>query len=545
MKETSTSEKRHDLPDFNLKEISKLDFGKLEGEHDELLEKSFAVTSAIRKFIDKDFNYILSPKGGGKSALFNVFNRQLLSNQVDYKRLSLISINQAFGFDSSYLSTTNFKGKESSSISIGWALFILNKIIQKIIAEDKNLEGYDTLISKLSKVEEFKNEFKLYNILDHFKRLKVGISFNISGTEVEAIPKISIDQIKEQLNLNTVFEQINAFYKQNKRELVISIDRLDNFVRKETYDLQKNYLQGLIDAIEEIQQNSNIQPILFLRSDLYYSSEIDIEYDKAKERTLELKWEQSETLLFLSFRFLANSYINENFASYLQECVSNEVKQPNIKYKKIKKPWYSFLLFWVKFESQRRIDLKKNISYNVAEKFIKLFMPHEVLVGNEKMDFLEWLFTNLSDANGFVNPRLLIRFLNLLSEEQSKFYKLNEVVKQTVSPVLNNGFPHYPLFTREVLLEVYSQLQNEELRNVHKILKSREYQAVFKMINEKTANKNMFKSGDISLKQVDMDREDLKRMLKYVELIGYCKEIEKGVYHVPPLFGRKLELVYS
>ena len=132
-----------------------------------------------------------------------------------------------------------------------------------------------------------------------------------------------------------MFKKINQFYKDNNTTALILIDRIDNFVQKEKYSLQKKYIQGLFDSIEEISLLDNIHPTLFLRTDLFYSYDSDIELDKVKDRTIELKWSKGETLNFILYRFNNNPYIRNTFNPFLNHFMRNDkviksVSRPNI-----------------------------------------------------------------------------------------------------------------------------------------------------------------------------------------------------------------------
>lgn len=55
---------------FNYRELDKLSFGDVEGENDASLATSFTLTGSVVKLTEGRFNYILAPRGVGKSAIF-------------------------------------------------------------------------------------------------------------------------------------------------------------------------------------------------------------------------------------------------------------------------------------------------------------------------------------------------------------------------------------------------------------------------------------------------------------------------------------------
>lgn len=67
---------------FNLNKLKTLSFGNLEGERDVMLKECFFPTYAIEKHLNSPVNYILSPKGAGKSALFRTLNNKYIHNII-------------------------------------------------------------------------------------------------------------------------------------------------------------------------------------------------------------------------------------------------------------------------------------------------------------------------------------------------------------------------------------------------------------------------------------------------------------------------------
>ena len=148
---------------FDLSELKKISFGKLEGERDPLLEECFFPTHTITKFLNEPINYILSPKGAGKSALFRTLEKKYLHISLfDYENYSIISINDAFGFDDEYLNIDDFKEKSRMKLTISWGIFLLSKLIKDIKTNFLDSPYYSQFISEITKIEGFKDKFNLY-----------------------------------------------------------------------------------------------------------------------------------------------------------------------------------------------------------------------------------------------------------------------------------------------------------------------------------------------------------------------------------------------
>lgn len=531
------------FPAFNLSELKNISFGSLEGEKDDKLPDSFFITSSILDLFENKYNYVLSPKGGGKSALFRSLNMKLIPSKsvIDYDKYSIIGVNTAFGFDDDYLSTELFKEDQNRrNYTLAWGVFLLAELIKDIQKNHSQKDSYAELFNKIKKIKDFKEKFNLYDLSDYLGDLSFGLSFNVGGVPIDVKPKINFKSKSEKLILNEIFKHINDFYEENNITGLILIDRLDNFVRKESYPIQKNYIQGLIDCIEELSNFKFINCLLFIRTDLFYHFDIDFEYDKLKERTQNLLWKDGEILSFIVYRLFSNSYIKDRYYEYFNHLLSQGKEGQQIIYKK-NNLWQRFK-FWIKGKKEI-LDLKKTIDYTIAEKFLRLFFPENLQYFDNK-NFCYWIFTYLQDANGFINPRLIIYFFNELIKAQLAFNtKLNINSLQTEVEIKKaNDVFYFNLFSQELFPEVYKKIQNDEILNIYKILKEKNYHTLFKEINNKTLVKRKFNYGDINLKRFDIPKEEYDTLLKYLILLGYCKEVEKQKYEVPNLYHCELIL---
>ena len=527
---------------FEISQIGKINFGDLDGENDSKLADSFFPTQSIRKLFGMKYNYILSPKGGGKSALFRAMLNTYVPNSLfSSEQFSIININSAFNFESEYLPATKFKDDVSENhYTLAWALFLLSELIRDIKKHSDKI-GYPEIIKKLRKVDGFKEQYNLYDFSDSVKTISFTMSFKVNGQDIEVKPAIKIPDNVDKLVLNQLFVDINEFYKANNITALIIIDRIDNFVRKEKAVIQKKYLQGLINCVEEIFSLGNVFPMLFIRTDLFYSNELDYEYDKLKGRTLKLDWEDGETLNFIVRRLLSNRYIKENYLEYLSHLSQERREGEHDIYKNNILPFYKRI---INFFSRKRneIDLKRSIDYTVAEKFLLLFLP-EKIERFQDSNLCLGLFQFLQDANGFVNPRLLIHFFNLLFETQHDFnLKFNSDASQEKAITFKDGQYHFDLFSQDIIPDVYKIIQNDELINIYKILKEKELQNLFIEINKKTSINKTFKSGDFKLKNYGIDKDQFDSLLKYLGLLGFCKNVEQQTYEIPHLFHCEMSL---
>jgi hypothetical protein len=536
---------------FNLSELKTLTFGKLEGERDPMLEACFFATHTVQKYLNNPANYILSPKGAGKSALFRTIEKSFLPKSLfEYKKYSIISINDAFGFDDEYLDVNDFKEKSRMKLTISWGIFLLTKLIADIKDNHSTKPNYSSFIAKISKIEQLKDKFNLYGLDDLLNSINASINFVANGQEFEVKPTLKVKKRNSKLVLNDLFKLINSFYQKNNIKALILIDRIDNFVQKEKYSLQKKYIQGLFDSIEEISLLENIHPTLFLRTDLFYSYDSDIEIDKIKDRTIELTWSKGETLNFLLYRLSNNTYINKTFAPFLNHLLEQE---RNKKIKKSKENKYKLIrtvksFFFTKKESIR-LKEKQAYNYRVSEKYLTMFFPQDLISSDgEPIKFVDWIFEYLKDANDFVNPRLLIDFFNQLIDFEvfhlSQFCYENENIEY-IEPSFDfeKNLFYENLFHQNSFIQTYEKTQNDALKNILTLVKTKDFQILFKEINSISYHREFFRYGDINMNKFDMNKETFDNLLKYLKLLGFCKEIDKQKYYIPQIYRRKIEII--
>lgn len=538
----------HNIKEFNRSELKNINFGKLEGEKDHIqLKSSFFPTKAIIECLQGEFNYILSPKGGGKSALFtSIANQYVPKVLFDKDEYSIIPINKAFIYNSdTKLDNSKFKDLErSNDYAISWAIYLLNNILKDIRNNYKDSPGYSTFIKKISEYPEIKADLELYGIKDFLKEVNLKLNFTIEGQPIEVSPGISLPTKTRLFNLNEVFGLANKFYEENNKVALVLIDRIDNFVSRESYKVQKQYVQGLVDCIEELTNLSNISPVLFLRTDLFYSLELTFEYDKVQERLKHLVWEEGEILTFIAIRLLNNKYIKNNYRKYFTDIIINRTDDKHKSYKKLRIPWYKKLLAKLSNNEikTKEIDLRRTSSYNTSEKFLKTFFPSNI--NSFELDFCEFIFKKLVDGNDFVNPRLMIIFFNkLFSKQASVDYQIHMNSHEKCAVKKKGDHSNFNIFDQEIFPEVYAETQNESLRFIYMMMTDKESKQMFLHLNDYSHSKKRFEYSYNSTKKIGQTKEDFERFMKYIKLLGYMKDYKtKSKYELPDLYMRKLNL---
>ncbi len=547
MSNTSIKKRDKEVLQFDLDKLNDISFGQLEGERDTFLKDCFFPTNTVTKYLKNLHNYVLSPKGAGKSALFRAIVEGFIPTRY-FKpdEFSIIAINEAFGFDDNYLNLNKFQEKRRMNLTISWSLFILSKLIEDIKTNYSHLSGYHKLINKISKVQELKEKFNLYDLTDFLKALGMSIEFVANGQEFSAKPKFTVNKRDEKLNINKLYRVVNDFYKENDIKALVLIDRLDAFVQKEEYRLQRRYIQGLFDCIEEISLLSNINPTVFLRTDLFHSYDSDVEYDKIKDRTIELKWERGETLTFFVNRLLNNDYIHDNFFNILLKFVRDATDGKFREYKKDDSNILRKLIasIFPKRKKKLEIDTSKPLNYTVSDRFLKIFFPDKISMNDKsELDFCEWIFEYLNDAKNFINPRLLIYFFNQLFQEQAHYNFQFFPDKDSIinaQYTIEDDLPKLDIFDNEVFKLTYESVQQEELKFIHTILKKKVFQDLFNVINASCYDTGYFRYGTVNIKNSNIEKEDYESCLKYLKLLGFWEEFEKHRFKLPEIYRQKL-----
>jgi hypothetical protein len=465
----------------------------------------------------------------------------------------MVFIDQAFGQLDENLVEDNFKtpGDYRNAI-FSWALYLVYRILDKIFDENKKkekkeLNNIDELFKDLKIYDEIKEKYqpnKLSKILDIVKIFRLRL--NIKGQQLEIGP-IGNNENKNNLDINSLFAKINSFFKENNKKLVVIIDRLDSFVKREKYKIQKKYIQGLLDTVEELTTYSSLHIIVLLRTDLFYSLDLSIEYDKTKDRVLNLEWQKHEILEFIVKRFLSNSYIKKNFGDYLEKFHRHEI------YKRIKENGKKISIInkaIIKFINKNK-DFDKNLYYSVYERFIKLFLPHKVYHYNRKwqkddMELCRWLFMHFKYQSDIINPRVIISFFNTLFIQQYEEY-FNDVTKTVndnyllLEPTKINDFLCLNVFTKDVICSAYEKTRNEELKNIYMILNSNE-KNLFREIIAKSYKTGEYQKHSCDYKKYNITTQNYNRFLKYLVILGFfkLKSGSNNEYTLPFIFRRDI-----
>lgn len=526
------------IQDFKISDLSRVNIGSLEGENDsKLTETTFIMTNCVEKILkDSKYNYIVAPFGGGKSALFKALENKLLPNMHSVNKIlenkTIISLNNSFNFEADILKKG---GNDLSFVTLGWALYIVQHLIVDILNNHSNKNYYNEFVSRVSAYGEFKNEFDLHSIGDWINLNNISPKIMVSGIPISINLGFNSPKKPKEINLNNLFEIVNEFYKENKIEAWITIDRVDDFVRHECYEARKLYIQGLHELIEEVKLCTNIRPMLFMREDLFEEIKFSIGPMKVKDRTIYLKWEDEEILNFLFFRFIEQEPFFK-YLNYFKEIIRQNDQESISKILKIKKR----IKEKVKEFLGKEKKVEKSYTHKVVKEMLYLILPPEVNIDGKKKEFELFLKENLIDRNGF-NPRIMIKFMNTLNDKQNYYYRCNYpvIINRKAGKMKKiNEFATLNIYTNGCIKDSMNTTKDDVLEHIKSLFPDHNINFIkaFEMIQ--TLKKDIFTKNELEkILNSEFSKKEIDFILNYLQTIGFFY-IEKNNLKISNLYKK-------
>lgn len=515
---------------FQTSWLDEMSFGNAEGERDKKLYDSFIETRSIKEILDGGYNYVLAPKGCGKSSLFKAYSERFISNAEirDDNKTIIIPISNMFAYEKIDIEQEQI-GKKWAII---WGLYIIKEIF-KTITNEKYKYEFEEYIKQSSKYNELKEDFQLYDLWDYLEKVNVGFKFSIKGQEVSFSPTITKKRTEKKVVLNEIFIDLQNYVDKCNKKIYILIDRIDDFIVGESKENKKAFIQGLYYSIEEISTCNNIIPIMFLRTDLYYNLNIDSGIDKIQIRTIELKWKQEELISFIFRRLIGN---NQKVLQRYMDILN----------------FYMYNLADEAWKKRGRVDLNKLVDQNtslfaeIGKKFICTFFPTTVRHHNsenreEDINFFDWVYRHFEDYTGYINLRYLIVFFNTLLKVQFDTYEKNVGSNNSIECIQYGNELHYPIFSDACINSAYHNVQKIAIMNVRSLLEKDKYKVCFDGIHQMLIQKNgSMNYGDVHYAKYDLSKDEYDIILETLCVLGYLKNSGKK-YTVPILYRYSIE----
>ena len=271
-------------------------FGADAAEDDPNLASYFLKTSTWHKVLSGHTMLVLGRKGSGKSAIFRMLSEERLKDTV------VISVTPRL-----------------------FALDILNAFKEKYPDSPFNQEiayttawRYSLMLELLLSIENTTGQFKFGGEAGVHEWLRKNVEFDadiISRTvaflEKWTIDKVSITQLSAALSSNGRRKELvgheidqtipNVKQSLKNRKYIIAIDNLDEgWSNKED---ARAYLAGLILAAKELSRLSNLNVVIFMRTDMFRILETAYQHmDKFRQSIEYIEWNPTSLARLVSLR---------------------------------------------------------------------------------------------------------------------------------------------------------------------------------------------------------------------------------------------------
>ncbi len=539
---------------FPTKELALLDFGAADGRKDTSLEEAFVTTTSIKLFLQDRHSIIIGPIGSGKSALFELLKNKSKKLSTYQSRL-IIPIEEAISFQL----LRNFIKKEFAEFDrkliykLIWKFQILNRVCEELSKlQNFPLSPYEKEINYF--LGQIKSKEFDESILGKIKGLLINSALTIktkisnSPISIEAELKETISsKNKSSLNLDRIYKCVNeSIISRKLPEVLVIIDRIDTFVAGEEYDVQREFIEALIEVDDDIDVSyPNIGRKIFLRSDLF--SRLNYEalgYDKVNDNTLRIDWTDFELIYFLANRILlafkkrkliseADILLSTDLSSYHLSGL-HLLRLGGFMPLSIKKKFFNFSII----NQERDASLLEKINKSVITKIFPRTLMHKDQSLDEKdIDIFEFLLTHFKDGHEKVMPRNLLSFLKQVSITAATYYEENPDQEVHVKNI--NGDWEWDLFKKRCVYKAYCSSKKEYVRNISKV--SNEWTKYFssfigKRGNKKTIDYNWMKSV------IDLEEEKVIAFLAYLDHIGFVyisephPDLKRRKYRIPIIY---------
>jgi len=546
---------------FPVELLYKVELGSMDGHRDLLIEDTFIDTRKVQTFREDKHSVIIGSFGAGKSAIFS-----LLKNKSDifpeYQNDLIVPIDEQLQFSQlkkdSYSLFSHLDKNESFQLI--WKFQVCRRVAEEIakldnFGKDENEEYLNVFLDRTGGLGS--NISILQRLKDLAGKISLKINAKLSGVPIEAELTKKDTKIKNQveINLDELIERsTKAIKDRGFRKATIIIDKLDKFVAKEEYQIQRIYLESLLQLEDDLYGYDSIGFKIFMRSDLYDRLDFSaLGPDKAEDNTLRLQWGHDEIRRFIARRFFL-SYEKAEIWTGKDLWNSSDISEFSLKwYEKalLKDSSSSFLYkvshFW-KAKFGRKITqstLVERIDLIIIHKLFPKHIIHECGNGNKsEITTKEFFETHFLDGNNSCTPRYILVFLKELLEKTKYFY--SDSPNLVLSPVQNNKDWVYNLFTPELVYGSYVDAKEKYIRHVSKVdekwaLKINEL--LSKKKGKTTFNLKWIKDN-LTFEKSKKDQE-AKAFLIYLKVIGFLKEIKYDVdvkkreFEIPILYKQE------
>lgn len=564
---------------FPIDKMSELNFGDVEGKNDELLNNPICICKidGIEEFLLGKKSLVVGERGAGKTALFRLItNGTFKFKQERDERHIILPIDEELQYeivkDRVYKQFVSHITKEDILYRFVWEVFLLFRMLNRI-RELYNGRIPDDLKKAISEYEDIFGKKKKITLSDIFSTQKKTVGFKIDTSPFgSAVPNFYVS-MEGNVNTGNCTENVSIidldhhkhivseFLKSENSTIFILVDKLDEFVIKETYDIQKKLIQGLLNTERSYDNFPNIKLKIFLRSDLFMRLDFDeLGFDKVASKRVMLSWSNEDIRAFIARRIGFNYlkvlnlerlavtideeklYLDKNSIEnfYFRETkfrnVKALVKLDNFNRRIVALVKKYILRICHDNRKGKQINFMDEVNRQVITSMFPKILQHSTNKGNlEQVSFFNFIETHFTLATGNTTPRLLVIYLEKCLDGMKSYYRQNPL-----DTVELDQYNEYPLMKRELLTTAYKDFQNIVLNTFAKT--SSIWEKHFNYLRSKRGNKYTFQYTDLKkFTMIDGD-EDLNNFLAFLCHIGFliCNNSmiphNERTYHLPIMF---------
>jgi hypothetical protein len=557
-----------------VEDLARFHFGNPDAAHDELLKEAMCICRIrpVEEFLKDAKTILVGDKGTGKTGVFELLrDRKLKFIVPSSNRQRFVPINQQLDYralkDRIVRNIVSKVEDEALKYQVVWELLILYFVLQDVRSHgdlpaqlEKAITGFE---------ETFPLEAQKPGLLDIFfsAKKKVGIKFESSpitgfpsadcymqfgGDEGSAASAPSANLLR----LGQLKNLVNNYLSSKRTRTYVLVDRIDEFLIKEDYDIQRMTLQGLVACERSYRQYHYIRLKLFLRRDLFEQIDLrEFGADKVMHDTLWLRWTPEDIRDFISKRILhnyltilqlPNIQMTLNGEHFYVDAKSNQpVSEPvnagwSRATKWLRRSTLRLRRFFQHTVFRRAIDRFEgrhtNLTDAISTQIVQSFFPTEVwradpLSSRRLISVSDFLATHFNLAWGDTTPRIILMFAQSCVDSIINFYKKNPDIA---------GTQPFPVVTKDMVFAAYEDFKLQLWKTMAAEGKQwRDEIAAFRYNFAELGGASYEQVQDAFPAKTDTELRELLAVLQHLGVIACVNKefaLEQRYYRLPILF---------